>query len=218
MADSHTIKICGISTPETAIAVAQSRATAIGFMLAASRRQVSPAGIRRIRDEASLQRLAIVGVVVNEPANVIQSLVDDGLVDIVQLSGDESPDLLDTLPVPVWKALRFPSGTPLDRARNEIDSWLDRAQPADRILVDASVAGAYGGTGHTADWDLVAALAERYPVILAGGLTPGNVDVAIAHVQPAGVDVSSGVETGESKDPEKIVAFASAANAAFARL
>jgi phosphoribosylanthranilate isomerase len=79
------------------------------------------------------------------------------------------------------------------------------------FLVDASVKGAYGGTGITADWGTAAELAKQYPLLLAGGLTPENVAEAVRRVRPWGVDVASGVESVPGKkDPAKMKAFVQA--------
>jgi phosphoribosylanthranilate isomerase len=80
--------------------------------------------------------------------------------------------------------------------------------------VDACRPGEYGGTGHTGNWDLARRLAERYPILLAGGLNPDNVAEAVAQVQPWGVDVASGVESSPGKkDADKVAAFVQAARA-----
>jgi phosphoribosylanthranilate isomerase len=79
------------------------------------------------------------------------------------------------------------------------------------LLVDATVKGAYGGTGVTADWSKAAELAKQYPLLLAGGLTPENVAEAVRQVQPWGVDVASGVEVAAGrKDAGKMKAFVKA--------
>jgi phosphoribosylanthranilate isomerase len=76
------------------------------------------------------------------------------------------------------------------------------------FVVDAFSNTAYGGTGHTTDWSLAGEMAKAAPILLAGGLTPENVEEAIRRVQPYGVDVSSGVEESPGrKDPDKIRAF-----------
>ena len=211
------MKICGLRDTTSALAASEAGATAIGFMLAPSRRRIAPTGAREI-----LERLPIgtglplaVGVVVNESPVSISRLVDETGLDLIQLSGDEEPSVLDNLQIRIWKVLRFPAGTGLDGARRAIEPWFDHARPVEAILLDASVAGHYGGTGHVADWDLAAHLAREYPVILAGGLNPENVATAIDVVRPFGVDVSSGVETDGIKDPARITAFVHSALAAF---
>ena len=76
------------------------------------------------------------------------------------------------------------------------------------LLVDAHQAGAFGGTGQTADWETAAELAREYPLLLAGGLTPENVSQAVRRVRPWGVDVASGVERAPGlKDRGKMAAF-----------
>lgn len=76
------------------------------------------------------------------------------------------------------------------------------------MLIDAAVKGVYGGSGVTADWAAAAELAKKYPLLLAGGLTPENVADAVRQVQPWGVDVASGVESAPGeKDAEKMSAF-----------
>jgi len=87
--------------------------------------------------------------------------------------------------------------------------------PGDYVMVDARVEGSLGGTGHTFDWTLVRGLASRRRLVLAGGLTPGNVAEAIASVGPWCVDVASGVESAPGvKDMGKVWAFVDAARRA----
>ena len=79
------------------------------------------------------------------------------------------------------------------------------------MLIDAAVKGVYGGSGVTADWSAAAEVSKKYPLLLAGGLTPENVADAVGRVKPWGVDVASGVESalGE-KDAAKMSAFVKA--------
>ncbi|MEJ2598369.1 MAG: phosphoribosylanthranilate isomerase [Anaerolineales bacterium] len=94
----------------------------------------------------------------------------------------------------------------LDRRGIDILKVMRTAPPV--LLVDAHQVGAYGGTGQTADWETAAMLARKYPLLLAGGLTPQNVDRAVRQVQPWGVDVASGVESAPGvKDRGKMAAF-----------
>ena len=83
------------------------------------------------------------------------------------------------------------------------------ATSADAILLDTLANGKLGGTGAVHDWNKSAEIVRslKVPVILAGGLNPGNVAAAIEKVRPYAVDVSSGLETGGKKDPQKILSF-----------
>lgn len=213
---SPTIKICGLGDAVSAEAAIAGGATAIGFMMAESRRQVQPSMVSSILSVLPSRRPRAVGITVNEPIASLAAIVTQSGIDIIQLSGDEAIDVLDAVDLPVWKALRFDAGTTVDEARRTIEPWLTHARPVAAILLDASLPGFYGGTGHRADWALAAELADRYPVVLAGGLTPGNVAEAIETVRPMGVDVSSGVEIGGRKDVSSIQRFISSSQAAFA--
>jgi phosphoribosylanthranilate isomerase len=124
-------------------------------------------------------------------------------LDLVQLSGDESWDLCEKLSRPVLKAVKVRDGT----SAEEIIAAL---RPGAVPLLDTHVEGALGGTGRLFDWSVAAEVAQRFPIVLAGGLTPENVGEAVRRVRPWAVDVSSGVETEGVKDAEKICAFIAA--------
>ena len=208
-------KICGIRTSEAAIAAAEGGADYLGFILAPSKRQVQIEDVEAIRRSlvewqaqgAGPQLPLLTAVVVNLGLSGLAAIAGSGAVDVIQLSGDESPEVLDELAVPVVKGVRIDPQQGEDGARRVIESWLDRSRPAAGILLDAWHPSAYGGTGETADWAVAARLAADYPIWLAGGLTPANVAEAVAAVRPFGVDVSSGVETDGIKDPALIRSF-----------
>ncbi|CAN5817202.1 phosphoribosylanthranilate isomerase [soil metagenome] len=212
------IKICGLGDPYAAQVAVESGATALGFMLAESRRKARPDAISAILEELPVSRPPAVGVFVNEPAENIAAVVSAIGLDMVQLSGDEAPEILENSSVPGWKALRFTMGTTFDAACQLIEPWLTHHNPVAAVLIDAAVVGRYGGSGQRADWDLAARLAERYPVILAGGLDADNVADAIRTVRPIGVDVSSGVEVDGIKDHASIRNFIAASQQGFANL
>ncbi len=195
----------------------EAGASALGFMLADSRRKIEPHSIVNILLALPSARPSAVGVVVNESPGAIDEIVRLSGIDIVQLSGDESPEILGEIKYPVWKALRFPAGTTLEAASRIVESWLSPQRPVAAILIDAAVPGRYGGSGHKANWELATHLARKYPVILAGGLSPENVAEAIGTVRPLGVDVSSGVEVDGSKDAVRIQDFVDASREAFAQ-
>lgn len=217
--NGHIVKICGLRTVDAARTAALGGADALGFILAESRRQVSPSFIREVRETviSGVDRPpALVGVTVNASVAEIRRVVEEGGTDVVQLSGDESPALLDEIDVPVIKAIHVAAEMTTSDLDRLTDPWLDHARPAVAVLIDVKVAGAYGGTGLRADWEHAAHLAGRYPALLAGGLNPGNVFEAIQAVAPRGVDVASGVEIAGEKDLALIEAFIAHARQGFA--
>ncbi len=211
------VKICGIMQPDHAYAAAQNGADMVGVVFAESRRQVSIETALAIRDVLgySSMRPSLVGVFVNETPGRMLAIARKANLDKIQLSGDETPDTVAFCArhIPVIRALRFPAGTSPDKALAVLDAYT-RYSLGDRLhfLVDAYHPLEYGGTGQVADWSLAAYLAQRHDVILAGGLSPANVQSAIYHVSPWGVDVSSGVEKDGSKDIHLIKTFISAAH------
>jgi phosphoribosylanthranilate isomerase len=205
------VKICGLRTAAHALSAVAAGADLLGFILAPSRRQITPAELATIsaavRAAPGGERVALVGVFVNEtPARMLEVMRDCGL-DALQLSGDEDIGVAEELPAALTliKALRL-TGSAVEQR------W--QQAPGVRLLVDAHVPGAYGGAGVVADWQRAAELADHHEILLAGGLTPDNVAEAIGRVRPWGVDVSSGVETNGVKDVDKIRAFVAAARAA----
>jgi phosphoribosylanthranilate isomerase len=202
------IKICGLRSVAHALVAAEAGANMISLVFAPSRRRIEIAEALAIR--AALDQLPerpqLFGLFVNSPAETICAIVEQCGLDGIQLSGDEPLELLGHLPErPVLKAIRL-AGAASEAA------WLADGPHHSQVhlLIDAHVAGAYGGTGVTADWAAAANLALHSPIMLAGGLTPANVGTAIQQVRPWGVDVSSGVETDSLKDPAKIRAFVAA--------
>lgn len=210
------VKICGLRDANNAQAAIDAGADALGFILAPARREVAVedvAGIAAALDR-SANHPAIVGVTVNATPEDIADAVQRGGIETVQLSGDETPDLLQDVDVPVIKAVRLAPGTTFEDATREVDRWFSATRPAARVIVEGHAPGSYGGSGTPADLELVAKLALRYPIVLAGGLTPDNVAGAITQARPWGVDVSSGVETAREKDAAKIMAFVQRARTA----
>lgn len=214
---SKLIKICGLRTIDLALAAATAGADLIGLVLAPSRRQVTVAEAQAIAAAVRAlppPRPLIVGLFVNETADVIGQIALAAGLEAIQLSGDEPADFPNQTGLPLLKAIRMTGDA------NET-AWLARIAAAGPVtapglptltaLIDAHVAGAYGGTGQRANWERAAQLARRVPTFLAGGLTPDNVAQAIAAVDPLGVDVSSGVERDGQKDVGLMVAFVRAA-------
>ena len=198
------VKICGVQTPEHAQTAAAAGADCIGIIFAPGRRYVKPTIARTIADVVHQHAgVRCVGVFVDADACTINQVAETADLDLVQLSGNESVELASQLAYPLLKAIRMQPD-----AREQ--AWYEYAQRTPdklRLLIDAHVPGSFGGAGVVADWHEAAGLAQHYPLILAGGLTPELVSTAIHTVRPWGVDVSSGVETNAVKDHEKIAAF-----------
>ncbi len=209
------VKICGITSLEDAWTAVEAGADALGFIFhPASPRFVLPEAasviVTAIRREAPSVRC--VGVFVNEPVERIRSLLDSIPLDWAQLHGDEPPEALAALGDRAYKVLRPRPGIILDP-----EPYRGRLVRGPALGVDAWHRSSYGGSGQPADWEIAAAWAKKYPLLLAGGLTPENVARAITYVRPWGVDVSSGVETAPGrKDPARVRAFIAEARRAFA--
>jgi phosphoribosylanthranilate isomerase len=204
------VKICGITNLRDAQAAVEAGADFLGFIFyEPSPRYAPPETVRTI-----IQALAqagslpgLVGVFVNTPLQTVQQMMEFCQLDAAQLHGDESPEFVAQLRGCSYKALR-------PQTEAEAEALLARYQPATPLthlpafLIDAYHPNLYGGTGHVSDWSIAGRIARRYPILLAGSLTPANVAEAIHAVQPWGVDVSSGVEAEKGKkDHEKVRAF-----------
>jgi phosphoribosylanthranilate isomerase len=207
------VKICGIQESEHGLAASQAGADLIGFVFVPVRREVKPNVAReilgRVRSESNHPPAGI-GLFVNESAEEINRIVDEVGLDLVQLHGDESPELAAEIEVPVIKAIRLERDLDPQEVREIVESFLEHCHG---VLIDSHVPGHWGGTGVVGDWNVVADLTRDFPVVLAGGLTAENVGDAIKSVRPAVVDVSSGVETDRRKDTAKIKQFVREAKA-----
>jgi phosphoribosylanthranilate isomerase len=193
-------KICGITRVEDALSAAEAGADAIGFVFyAASARcieAIEAAAIAR----ALPPYVSKVGLFVNAPRSHVEDVLRLVSLDSLQFHGDETAALCASFEVPFIKAVRVRSGVDLLEYATEFAT-------AQGLLLDAHVDGAYGGTGATFDWNLIP-LRLPLPLILSGGLHPGNVGEAVRRVRPWAVDVSSGVESAKGiKDRTRITAF-----------
>ncbi len=194
------IKICGIKTVNDALAALDAGADLLGFnFYPKSPRYIDVGVCRDIMSRMQRYRNVLyVGVFVNAPVADIRATMRTCSLNLAQLHGDETLEMLQALDGKAFKAFRGISENVNNFAREE----------APAFLVDASVGGVYGGTGVAADWEGAAQLAKHYPILLAGGLTPENVAQAVRQVNPWGVDVASGVESAPGlKDVQKMKAF-----------
>jgi phosphoribosylanthranilate isomerase len=214
------IKICGITNPIDALTVFQAGADAVGLnFYPASPRFIDRSQARRICSVLPT-KITVVGLFVNATVKDVCRTYDELDLDLIQLHGDETPEFIAQLgPRPVIRAFRLgPDGLP------PIFDYLDRCKQLHcgpkLVLIDALVEGVYGGSSQTPDWSVCAQYPRNDafpPLILAGGLKPANVAQAIGQVRPVAVDTASGVESSPGqKDPAAVIAFAQAAQEAFA--
>ncbi|WP_409305278.1 phosphoribosylanthranilate isomerase [Peribacillus sp. SCS-155] len=192
------VKICGITTSEAAQAAVSAGADIIGFVFAESKRRIDPEKAASIKSAIG-GKVKVAGVFVNEEPAEINRIHGIVGLDYIQLHGEETQEYMDQMPSPVIKAFGVDSKERLLEAA---------AFSPDYYLFDSPKGKYRGGNGLSFDLSLMDGSAiPNNRVILAGGLTPENVREAIERVNPAGVDVSSGVETDGKKDIAKIHAF-----------
>ncbi|MBL8259936.1 MAG: phosphoribosylanthranilate isomerase [Candidatus Competibacteraceae bacterium] len=194
------VKICGITRPEDGAMAASLGADAIGLVFhPASPRSVDAATARRII--ATLPPfVAMVGLFRNEEPAAVRAVLTAVPLHLLQFHGDEAPDYCAAFGLPYLKAVPMGAGA-------EVRDYEERFAAAAGLLLDSHGGNTMGGTGQGFDWGRIPA-ERRKPLILAGGLDPGNVAAAIRQVRPYAVDVSSGVETAKGiKDAELMRAF-----------
>ncbi len=207
---SHVhVKVCGVTSAEDARMCVAAGASSIGINLwPKSPRFVEEGVAREIARAATEAGALAVGVVVDRGAEEMHELRERLGLGCLQLHGDEPPEALAPLLPHAYKAIRVATADDVTRAD---------AYPGEYLLVDAKVEGALGGSGRTFDWRLVAPLARRRKLTLAGGLTAQNVAEAIRAISPYCVDVASGVEVAgqpRRKDPARVAAFVAAVRGA----
>jgi len=188
------IKICGLSRMEDIAAVTAARPDYIGFVFAASRRQVEMETARALKQVLD-PGIEAVGVFVNHPVAEIIALAEAGIIELIQLHGDEDEATV--------LRLQAQTGLPVIRAFR-INSPADiRETAADYRLFDTYDPSQYGGSGATFNWELLQGVSGDF--FLAGGLNIDNIKAAVNQVNPYCVDISSGVETDGVKDRDKII-------------
>lgn len=195
------VKICGVTTPEDALAAIDAGADYVGLNFhPPSARWVEPERARWVR-EALGDRVKVVGVFVDRRAAEVQTIAESFALDLVQLHGQESADDFVDFPFPLVRAVRV-------KDASSLEALMDWKNAAAVVLDGVGRPGAFGGEAF--DWSL-AQHPLTAPLWLAGGLTVDNVGEAIRAVRPALVDVASGVEWAPGrKDPALMKAFVKA--------
>ncbi|MBI2912283.1 MAG: phosphoribosylanthranilate isomerase [Chloroflexi bacterium] len=210
------VKVCGLSAVGPARAAVDAGADYLGLVFAASPRRVDEKqamGLVELLADEGVDADRWVGVFVNEPPAEVNRVGRRCHLGRVQISGDESWEYLLGLDLPAIKVVRLAAPADLEGVAEEVARWRQRI-PSLLLLLDSHGPGLYGGSGRQADWDLAAQAAGHFPFVLAGGLSPGNVGLAIERVGPLGVDASSGLESNGVKDEAKIRAFVAEARRA----
>lgn len=214
------IKICGTTNLEDAQLSIAAGADALGFIFAESPRRISPPDAKKIVAELrkEFKRIRKVGVFVNETIEKVRTTVIDVGLDTIQLHGDETPDYIKQLkykwavsnengaqPIAIYKTFKVKEGF-----KEDIHAFTQVNVPIDAVLLDTA-GNRHGGTGEVSNWGLISNISRTLRIILAGGLSPDNVQRAIRETRPFGVDVVSGVERASGKkDPAKLKAFVQA--------
>ena len=190
------IKLCGLTRLCDIQAANICKPDYIGFVFAPkSKRYINPEQAKKLKSEL-LPDILSVGVFVNEDIVKIAELLNNGVIDIAQLHGDESNEYI--------KKLRTLTDKIIIKAfsiKSEIDIIQAQNSLADYVLLDTG----NGGTGMVFNWELAKNI--KRPYFLAGGLNLENIKSAVETLNPFAVDVSSGIETDGFKDKAKMVEF-----------
>jgi phosphoribosylanthranilate isomerase len=206
------VKICSVQESEHILAAAEAGADFVGLnFVPGVRRRLSADKVKTVVKAYRAKSSSgpkLVGIFVDQPIEEVNRILDECELDMAQLSGHESFDYCSLVCRTVIKAVHVPMGQPNEGVLTYLDSIISKLNGMDVIpLLHPDVGTDLGGTGRSFDWSIASALAKRYPLILAGGLSPENVARAVRDVCPWGVDVSSGVETDNIKDISKMMEF-----------
>lgn len=211
---SVELKVCGITELEDARYLAGAGVDYLGFI----QHQESPRYAPPALASDIIQWVhgpQPVGVFVNTPAEDVNAAADEAGFELVQLHGQEPPELVAQVERPVIKAVHVRH----DASENQLRGLFERYEDeADYFLLDTHDSSVWGGTGESFNWRLARDLSADYPVFLAGGIDAENVERAIDTMRPQAVDLSSSLETAPGqKSFEKIDAFMEAFRAARSR-
>lgn len=197
------VKICGCTSVADAEGAVAAGADLIGMIFAPSARRISFEQAAQIA-AALPESVPIVGVFIDpSPAELAQAL--DAVPRMqLQFSGSETPDLCRSTGAPYVKVFH------IDADAFDLDALRATVRRYDGIAMFETASAGRGGSGRTFEWPLIKPLDGERRIAISGGLTPQNVGACVRAVRPYAVDVRSGVETGDAKDPAKMRAFVGA--------
>lgn len=208
---SIKLKVCGITELEDARYLAGAGADYLGFIQHDESPRYAPPALA----DDIIQWVhgpKPVGVFVNTPAEDVNAAADNAGFELVQLHGQEPPELVEAVERPVIKAIHVRHDASSGQLRNLFERYED---VADYFLLDTHDSSVWGGTGESFNWRLARELSGDYPLFLAGGIDADNVERAVDTMQPFAIDVSSSLESAAGqKSFEKIDAFLDAFQAA----
>ncbi len=197
------VKFCGVTNLDDAQEAARLGAWAIGINHHPRSPRFCEPEVAAEIGAALKRRLEVVGVFVNPTLDELTNAAEDESLTMLQLHGDEGPAFCQ-------EAARRTGCRVIksQRVRSLADVRAAEAYRTDYHLLDAHRRGTYGGSGESFDWELLAERRSEIPLILAGGLTPENVQEGVEAARPFAVDVASGVEAEPGiKDPARMAAF-----------
>ncbi|MDC3332702.1 phosphoribosylanthranilate isomerase [bacterium] len=191
------IKICGITSVTDAIDAVQAGADALGLVFWSSSKRAVDIEQAKAICEAVPAFVTVVGLFVDATETEVQSVLTQVPITLLQFHGSEPEHYCQSFSLPYMKALRMKPGL-------NVSGAIEQYSSAASILLDAYQKGVPGGTGESFDWALIP-VAHRQRIVLAGGLTPQNIQQAVQQVRPYAVDVSGGVEVSPGKKQTKAV-------------
>lgn len=189
------IKVCGIRKEEEIQLLNKYPVSYIGFIFAKSKRQLTLEQGKVLR-KLVRDDIEVVGVFMNNELGFIKEAIRICDLDIVQLHGEETDEIIQKINIPVWKSIAVKDKASLYN--------INMYPSSEGILLDTYHKGMTGGTGHSFDWSYLKAIDRKKKLILAGGLSPENIVKAWQEVKPDILDVNSGLEENNQKDSDKI--------------
>lgn len=190
------VKICGMTRSVDVQAAIRAGADALGFVFASRSKRVldKPLAAELVAQVPAF--ISRVGLFMDQDSVEVVNILEQVPLNLLQFHGSEDADYCRQFGLPYIKAVSMVSDQAVVRAVNDYSD-------AAALLLDSHAPGGVGGTGAVFNWSLIPAVS--LPIVLAGGLAPGNVRQAVKQVKPWAVDVSSGVEDSPGIKNEELM-------------